>query len=43
MVISARVLVLFRIVLAILGFYGFPYEVESCSFKTCKELYSKLY
>ena len=38
MVIPPEVLLLYRIVLAILRFVAFPYEVEHCSFKVCKEL-----
>jgi hypothetical protein len=33
-----EVLLLLRIVLAILGFFVFPYEVENCSFLVCEEL-----
>jgi hypothetical protein len=38
MVISPRGLLLLRIVLTILGFLFFLYEVENCSFHFCKEL-----
>ena len=27
-----------RIVLAILGFFDFPYEIKNCSFHVCEEL-----
>jgi hypothetical protein len=33
-----EVLLLYRILLAFLDVFVFPYEVESCSFKVCKEL-----
>jgi hypothetical protein len=35
--IPSEVHLLFKIVLAILGFVFFPYEVENCSFKVCKD------
>ena len=38
MVIPLEVLLLFRVVLAILDFSFFPYEVKYCPFKICKEL-----
>ena len=38
MVILLEVLLLLTIVLAILGFFVVPYEVENCSFLVCAEL-----
>ena len=39
MLIAPEVLLLFRIVLAILGFlFVFPYEVENLSVKVCEQL-----
>jgi hypothetical protein len=38
MVISPEVHLLFRIVLAILKFCFFPYEIKNCSFYVCEEL-----
>ena len=35
---SLEVSLLYRIVLTILGFFVFPYEVEYCSFEVCEEL-----
>jgi hypothetical protein len=36
--IPLEVLLLYSLVLAIMSFLFFPYEVENCSFKVCKEL-----
>ena len=38
MVMPPEVPLLYRIVLAILGFLFFPYEVEYCTFEVCEEL-----
>ena len=35
-VMPPEVLLLYTIILAILGFLAFPYEVEYCSFKVCE-------
>jgi hypothetical protein len=39
MVIPPKILLLFRFVLAFLGFLFFPYEVENCSFKGYETLF----
>jgi hypothetical protein len=35
---TPEVILLYRIVLALLGFFVFPYGVENCSFRVYKEL-----
>jgi hypothetical protein len=37
MVIPPKVLLFYRIVLDVLCFFVFQYEIENCSFKFCKE------
>jgi hypothetical protein len=37
MVIHPEILLLFRIVLPLLDFFAFPYEVKNCSLSVCEK------